>query len=1143
MITVPEFLSLIFAKAGSGYVNVITVPETTTGNSEESWQNLRSMFYAVNDGVTGVRIDPESTDSWYFCPTLFTNKARRQESVHLSSVLWVDCDTPGINPYDFKPHPSIVVTSSPGKYHCYWLLDEPLSVSNLEHWNKRLAYGLLADHSGWDAVQLLRLPVGYNDKYGVRKFQVGAVFCDPDLVYTLDDFAKLPEVLDIQTIVFNDPLPTEPIAVDYLFELYAESMSVTLKNLLTRKARDRSRTLWRIYHICHKLNIPKTHCFWLVLASPNNKFAQQRWDSHASLWRDICAGYEQASRSVLGSGILDTMQTIRRDKDLPHGDRLDRLGRLLVDDMNRFGTFCRGAMQSDFFYLTENGDLISTERRSPALRRLLLDTYGVNAGTREYDALHEHIFARCQDEEPHPIKRFSTYSRDTNVLYINRYDSKLYRLDGEHIELVPNGTDDVIFQSPLLVQAYERRSPMTGGLFDKLVLGCANVATQRGTTPEEIRFILRAWVYALFFPELFAAKPILLLHGETGDQPLTAMVWTPGGPKRMGDIKVDDQVCSPDGSITNVIQLHPQGVQKVFRVRTSDGRETRVGERHLWLTKTAGQSANGPGPWRIRTTQYVKQLIDSGTRVLIPHNSGLALTRYTTRWSKKVDPYTLGLLLGDGTMTQRGGVELGMGDIEPIQYVADLYQRAITYDDSNCALVTLPVRTGVPDALAALGLIGTRSRTKFVPQSYQLADEATRLAVVQGLLDTDGTVDKEGSISFGSRSKQLAADLTWLLRSLGVKVHQSMEMVSKNVTSELEPFYELHVNDPQGGSRLFRLPRKRQRCVEGDPGRAGDVCAIVSIEFVGEELTQCITVDNPNGLYLTDDLIVTHNSGKTAVFKSIASVLLRPGREPHGLPKDSNQFDEIVGGNDFVFIDNIDEQHNWLQDPLARVATSYAIEKRKLYTDSQMVRREVSCFVGLTSRTPKFVRDDIAERLIPVRVEPFAQALVNESTIARRIADARNELWGEILEDLSDIVAYIGVHGLPSFAGDFRQGDFAAFLSVMVALSGGKYELKRLVDFIRREQVREAIEGDPLAHLLQQWLDTPTNQGRELTPEALFVALSSLAGGGDFFRNRITTPRGLTIALSRATRYLEPAGITYTKTDTTPIKYSFSRQN
>lgn len=82
-----------------------------------------------------------------------------------------------------------------------------------------------------------------------------------------------------------------------------------------------------------------------------------------------------------------------------------------------------------------------------------------------------------------------------------------------------------------------------------------------------------------------SGKPEVLLSGPAGTgkaQPLDAILYTPGGVKRMGDIAVGDLVLTPDGETASVLQVHPQGEKDIFRVTFTGGDSVECCADHLW---------------------------------------------------------------------------------------------------------------------------------------------------------------------------------------------------------------------------------------------------------------------------------------------------------------------------------------------------------------------------------------------------------------------------------------------------------------------------------------------------------------------------------------------------------------------------------
>ena len=162
-------------------------------------------------------------------------------------------------------------------------------------------------------------------------------------------------------------------------------------------------------------------------------------------------------------------------------------------------------------------------------------------------------------------------------------------------------------------------------------------------------------------------------------------------------------------------------------------------------------------------------------------------------------------------------------------------------------------RSPLAKALHSLGLLGKKARDKSVPGVYLNAPIESRHSLLQGLLDTDGTLAKTGmDVSFTSASRQLAEDVAWLVRSLGgrARVHRTR----KTGGTYWRTGVALPARFPP-----FRLARKAER-LRPRTKYAHPAKAIVSVRRFGRRPVQCIAVAHPNQLYITDGFTVTHNT-------------------------------------------------------------------------------------------------------------------------------------------------------------------------------------------------------------------------------------------------------------------------------------------
>jgi ATP-dependent DNA helicase RecG len=365
--------------------------------------------------------------------------------------------------------------------------------------------------------------------------------------------------------------------------------------------------------------------------------------------------------------------------------------------------------------------------------------------------------------------------------------------------------------------------------------------------------------------DLSSSKPMhRLLQGEVGSgkaQPIESLVLTPSGFKRMGEIEVGDEVVNPTGEITMVTGVFPQGHRDVWRVMFSDGSTVECDDEHLWAVNTSAAWYRGQAV-KVKTTREIREDLlkkNGSSKWYIPGSIAVDLECGEER---PLDPYLLGLLLGDGTF--RAAIALSTAD----QQIVDAASAALppgcfikqTSSRKYDYLIQCKPRSNqfrphpVAAALKQLGLRGLLSRDKHVPHAYLVAPIKVRHAILQGLLDTDGTVNrKQGSnVSLVSASRQLANDVQWLAHSLGgiarvrpvTKSGGTYFHVSLRLPNEFPPFRL------ERKARLWKPPTKYHSFRRG----------IRRIDYLRPKPVQCIAVAHPNRLYVTDHFVATHNT-------------------------------------------------------------------------------------------------------------------------------------------------------------------------------------------------------------------------------------------------------------------------------------------
>ena len=367
--------------------------------------------------------------------------------------------------------------------------------------------------------------------------------------------------------------------------------------------------------------------------------------------------------------------------------------------------------------------------------------------------------------------------------------------------------------------------------------------------------------------------PLAFMRGRA--QPLSSKVLTPWGFRDIGSLEVGDLVLGSDGQPTPVLGVYPQGRKTVFRVRTQDGASTRACDEHLWAVRTPEDRRRGKPARVLQTQDMVGRL-----RRAHQHRFELPVLSEPAAFPERdvpLDPYALGLLLGDGCLTLRTTPSFSTKDPELVDALAtSIPGIAVRHKGAFDDNLNRPQGRGgdrsanpVSAMLREYGLAGTTSKTKFVPHAYLQNSAGVRLALLQGLLDTDGgPVMQHGRscrIQYTTVSPRLRDDVVFLVRSLGGVAYWRTRLAEgrrpgraggRPVNHRSDAFV-MEIRLPTG-VEPFRLRRKAQAYAEAAGGRP--MRFITAIEPDGEEETVCISVAAADSLYITDDFLVTHNT-------------------------------------------------------------------------------------------------------------------------------------------------------------------------------------------------------------------------------------------------------------------------------------------
>jgi phosphate starvation-inducible protein PhoH len=378
-------------------------------------------------------------------------------------------------------------------------------------------------------------------------------------------------------------------------------------------------------------------------------------------------------------------------------------------------------------------------------------------------------------------------------------------------------------------------------------------------------------------------------------QPLDALILTENGFKNMGDINIGDNIYSMSGNLTKVINIFPQGLKDIYKITFSDNSEVECCNEHLWLVKSSKDRNNN-------NDYNIKQLSDLKDNFIIRDNRknySIPITKPINfnEIALKIHPYLMGILIGDGCFTSPN-VRITTTDIEIINNInklldnkyklsrikSDLISYNIIFQDKKYSKFRLNDAV-IPfiKLISEYNLLNKKSKDKFIPFEFKFNSIQNRIELLQGLMDSDGTIDKNGNtFSFTTTSKILIEDFRFLIESLGGVVNKLR--IKKNKYKKNDKYIDCN-NSYTYSFRLpsnvipFKLERKKKKIKEKT--KYFPIRYIKNIEYVGKKEAQCLMVDDNTHTYLTNNFIVTHN---TYVAIAYALSLLR---------KPTNRFKKI----------------------------------------------------------------------------------------------------------------------------------------------------------------------------------------------------------------------------------------------------------
>lgn len=452
----------------------------------------------------------------HFSSYLFRESTSDKHNALPSRTIQADLDNADINSLPIQP--TVLVQTSPGRYHGYWILDKELPAEQHEQLSRRLTYSIpLCDRSGWPIAKKLRIADTFNYKYDVPH-EVQVVRSN-DLLLPVSKFELLqpaPNSHEAHTAeewleLSEHGYQTGP---HELLASIKQQIPAAVYNQYDSAQTDRSGALWALMCAAFRAGLSQDGVFWLAKHSANNKFAHLKYGADRELAKDVLRAYDSVK-----AGIVNLRQFMNNARHQP-GTRSEKMQYLLEctkSSLQESGTFSQSTNGQLWYLDRTTGRPIELSTRSDQLDSLLDLRYALNPTEQEQRYIAAGLVSHASGLPPTSVTTSLSYFNETaKALYVHTGRKDVIRIRPGGIDSIPNGEDEVIFpwaaNQDLFVPNYEPFSdmPWYEMLFRESVGNIVSMPQDQAVT------LLRVWLLFLLFRHAAISRPILAVFGNPG---------------------------------------------------------------------------------------------------------------------------------------------------------------------------------------------------------------------------------------------------------------------------------------------------------------------------------------------------------------------------------------------------------------------------------------------------------------------------------------------------------------------------------------------------------------------------------------------------------------------------------------------------
>lgn len=457
--------------------------------------------------------------------------------------------------------------------------------------------------------------------------------------------------------------------------------------------------------------------------------------------------------------------------------------------------------------------------------------------------------------------------------------------------------------------------------------------------------------------------------------PNSTKIPTPDGYKLMGDIKSGDFVFNWKGEPVRVIGVFPQGLKDVYEIEFSYGKKARCCKDHLWEYIRHSHES------QYVKTDTLENIMNNYCNEDMSFNNVRLKNNRSVQYKSRpipIDPYVLGVFIGNGCCRE-GALTISCLDDEIVKKICNIYDLKYkknsghNYSYNFTDLNGKPIRTrnffkDIPE------MINAYSYEKHIPEDYLYNTEWVRWQLLKGLIDTDGCVctqeDRPGAyaLSYSTTSRRLTEDIVQLVRSLGlnttvtydkrVEKYHSGFCAEIRIIGDLTYMLDRICSVSYKYQKLFNVLTStafRNKALNKTAYEYNYFKKVTKLDYQ-EEMT-CITVDDPDHLFLTEDFVVTHNSVLMSSIQPFAGVCTIDERStlPY-IVKGMNGYKEIhysKGADEYII------KHYWTPNNDTHSVKSYFMKNGEELNENGNVtsfNALVETHFGLTQEMMRLVR-------------------------------------------------------------------------------------------------------------------------------------------------------------------------------------------